>query len=152
MRKPFLDPPAYSPRKLFMPRLFPHFVALLFALLTSLGPLLARADLVSPPPPCKGKAAGDTCETLHLDRGVCTALNCKPGDGDTCLQCVVPPDPPVNDPPAPSASSPSTPPIPVPPPAPPSPPSSRVSLALLLAVALGGLAGLFWWVRRSKRP
>lgn len=107
----------------------------------------ARADLYSPPPPCQGKAQGDACETLHLDRGVCEARDCKAKEGDGCLVCIVPPDPPVNDAPAPIASI-------TLPPAPPSAqsPSNFGTTALGAGVLAAAGALAFWLLKRNRKP
>lgn len=116
----------------------------------------ARADLVpGPPPPCSDGHRGDACEGAGSERGECQPVKCdaqspywRNAKGATeCLACVVPPDPPVNDPPA-VASAPA-PKVPV---AAPAPPPSRVP-GRVLAIGTGLLlvGGLLALLRRQRR-
>ncbi len=129
------------------------------AAVISLGDAPARADLTpGPPPACTEGHRGDACEGAGAERGICEPVECdkrspfwRAAKGATeCLACVVPPDPPVNDPPATTGTATVSAPPPQASPAP-APRSRTVGRVLAIGTGLLVLGGLLALLRRRRR-
>lgn len=125
----------------------------------TLGDAPARADLTpGPPPACTEGHRGDACEGPGSERGICGPVECeerspfwRAAKGATeCLACVVPPDPPVNDPPLTTGTATAL----APPPRASPPPVARSrTVGRVLAIGTGLLlvGGLLTLLRRRRK-
>ena len=125
----------------------------------TLGDAPARADLTpGPPPACTEGHRGDACEGPGSERGICGPVECeerspfwRAAKGATeCLACVVPADPPVNDPPVTTGTATALAP---PPQASPPPVARSRTVGRVLAIGTGLLlvGGLLTLLRRRRK-